>query len=98
MSWGIHIGSVDQVQGGWCRHTTSRWESVGIAGRLAHTDGQEGVLVVEEEVGEEWTGQVVEGIDWGERAKGEWTTKRAAVLRVSWPRSVDRDRVYDKGP
>ena len=81
----------------WCRHTISRKELVGITGRLAHADEQEEVLVVGDEVWEEWTGQVVEGIDWRKGAKDEWEAKERAVTRGSWLRSVDRDRVYDRG-
>ena len=44
---------------------------MGITGRLVHADGQEKVLVVGEEVGDEWTGQEVEGTNWRKGAKDE---------------------------
>ena len=46
-----------------------------ITGGLVHADGQEEVLVLGEEVWEEWTGQAVEGTDWRKRAKDEWAAK-----------------------
>ena len=55
------------------------------------------VLVVGDEVWEEWTGQTVEGTDWRKGAKDEWATKERAVSRRIHLRSVDRDQVYDKG-
>ena len=70
---------------------------VGITGRLAHADEQEEVLVVGEEVWEEWTGQEVEGTEWRKGAKDEWEAKERAVVRGQWLRSVDRDCVYDRG-
>ena len=53
--------------------------------------------MVGDEVWGEWTGQVVEGTDWRKGAKDEWEAKESAVIRGSWLRSVDRDRVYDRG-
>ena len=84
----------------WCRHTISRKELVGITGRLTHAryaDEQEEVLVVGEEVWEEWTRQEVEGTEWKKGAKDEWEAKKRAVVRGQWLRSVDRDSVYDRG-
>ena len=81
----------------WCRHTISRKGLVGVTGRLVHEDEQEEVLVVGEEVWEEWTGQEVEGTDWRKGAKDEWEAKERAVVRGNWLRSVDRDCVYDRG-
>ena len=81
----------------WCIHAISRKVLVGITGRLVHADGQEEVLVLGEEVWEEWTGQAVEGTDWGKGAKDEWEAKERAVVRGNWLRSVDRDCVYNRG-
>ena len=81
----------------WYKHTVSRGELVGITSRLVHADGQEEVLMLGEEVWEEWTGQALEGIDWRKGAKDRWAAKERAVLRGSWLRSVDRDQIYDKG-
>ena len=81
----------------WCIQTMNRKVLVGITGRLVHADGQEEVLVVGDEVWEEWTGQTVEGTDWRKGAKDEWAAKERAVLRGIQLRSVDRDQVYDKG-
>ena len=79
----------------WRRHTISRKELVGITGRLVYADGQEGVLVMGEEVWEEWTGQETEGTDWRKGAKDEWEAKERAIVRGNWLRGVDRDCVYD---
>ena len=46
-----------------CTQTVNRKVLVGITGRLVHADGQEEVLVVGDEVWEEWTGQTMEGTD-----------------------------------
>ena len=81
----------------WCRHTISRKELVGITGRLTHVDEQEEVLVIDEEVWEEWTGQEVEGTEWKKGAKDEWEAKERAVVRGQWLRSADMDCVYDRG-
>ena len=43
----------------WCRHTMGRRQLVQITGGLADADGQEEVLVVGQEVWDEWTGQPV---------------------------------------
>ena len=80
-----------------CRHTISREELVGITWRLVHAYEQEEVLVVGEEVWEEWTGQEVEGTDWRKGVKDEWKAKERAVVRGNWLRGVDRDCVYDRG-
>ena len=45
---------------------------MGITGRMLLADGQEEVLVVGDEMWEEWTGQIVEGTDWRKGAKDEW--------------------------
>ena len=55
------------------------------------------MLVVGDEVWEEWTGSAVEGTDWREGAKDEWAAKERAVSRRIQLRDVDRDQVYDKG-
>ena len=34
------------------------------------------MAMVRQEVWEEWTGQVVEGTDWGKGAKDEWKQRR----------------------
>ena len=81
----------------WCIQTMDRKKLAGITGRLLHADGQEEVLVMGDEVWEEWTGQIVEGTDWRKGAKDEWTAKERAVSRRIQLRSVDRDQVYDKG-
>ena len=81
----------------WCIQTMDRKVLVGITGRLIHADGQEEVLVVGDEVWEEWIGQTVEGTDWRKGAKDEWEAKERAVIRGTQLRSVDRDQVYDKG-
>ena len=81
----------------WCTQTMNRKALVGITGKLVHADGQEEVLVVGDEVWEEWTGQTVEGTDWRKGAKDKWAAKERAVLRGTQLRSVDRDQVYDKG-
>ena len=81
----------------WCIQTMNRKVLVGITGRLIHADGQEEVLVVGDEVWEEWIGQTVEGTDWRKGAKDEWEAKERAVIRGTQLRSVDRDQVYDKG-
>jgi hypothetical protein len=81
----------------WCIQTMSRKMLVGTTGRLLHADGQEEVLVVGDEVWEEWTGSTVEGTDWRKGAKDEWAAKERAVSRRIQLRDVDRDQVYDKG-
>ena len=81
----------------WCTQTTNRKVLVGITGRLVHADGQEEVLVVGDEMWEEWTGQTVEGTDLWKGAKDEWAAKERALLRGTQLRSVDMDQVYDKG-
>ena len=81
----------------WCIETMDRKKLVEITGRLLHADGQEEVLVVVDEVREEWTGQTVEGTGWRKGAKDEWAAKERTVSRRLQLRSVDRDQVYDKG-
>jgi hypothetical protein len=81
----------------WCIQTMDRKRLVGITGRLLHADGQEEVLVVGDEVWEEWSGSAVEGTDWWKGAKDEWAAKERAVIRRIQLRDVDRDQVYDKG-
>ena len=81
----------------WCTQTMTGKALVGITGTLVHADGQEEVLVVGDEVWEEWTGQTVEGTDWRKGAKDEWAAEESAVLRGSWLRSAERDQVHDKG-
>ena len=63
----------------WCRHTVNRRELVGITGRLVRADGQEEVLVLDEEVWEEWTGKVGEGTDWRKGMKGEWAATESVT-------------------
>ena len=47
----------------WCQHTMERRQLVQITGGLTETDGQEEVLVVGQEVWDEWAGQTVEDTD-----------------------------------
>ena len=81
----------------WCNQAMDRKVLVGTTGRLQHADGQEEVLVVGDEVWEEWTGSTVEDTDWRKGAKGEWAAKERAVSRRIQLRDVDRDQVYDRG-
>ena len=84
----------------WCRHTISKKELVGIAGCLGHADGQEEVLVVGEEVWEEWFGQIVEGTEWRKGANREGqmgSNGEGSTSRRNWLRSVDKDQDDDKG-
>ena len=99
---GRSAGAYAQTVGGrsrkeWCIQTTDRKRLAGITDRLLHADGQEEVLVVGDEVWEEWTGQTVEGTYWRKGAKDEWAAKERAVSRRIQLRSVDRDQVYDNG-
>jgi hypothetical protein len=81
----------------WYIQTMDRKRLVGITGSLSHADGQEEVLVVGDEVWEEWTGSAVEDTDWRKGGKNEWAAKERAVTRRIQLRDVDRDQVYDKG-
>ena len=81
----------------WCIQTMNEKVLVGVTGRLVHVDGQEEVLVVGDEMREEWTWQTVEGTAWRKGAKDEWAVKERAVLRGIQLKSVNRDRVYDRG-
>ena len=103
MQWAGQLGLIYRQWGyvksreEWCIQTMDRKKLVEIAGRLLHADGQEEILVVGDEVWEEWTGQTVEGTDWRKGANDEWSGKERAVSRRIQLRSVDRDQVYDKG-
>ena len=81
----------------WYTQAMDRKRLVGIIGSLSHADGQEEVLVVGDEVWEEWSGSAVEGTDWWKGAKDEWAARERAVIRRIQLRDVDRDQVYDKG-
>ena len=81
----------------WYTQAMDRKRLVGIIGSLSHADGQEEVLVVGDEVWEEWTGSAVEGTYWWKGAKAGWAAKERAVIRRIQLRDVDRDQVYDKG-
>ena len=83
----VHTGNGQEETGGDYRQAiTCRW-----------TDGQDEVLVVGDEVWEEWTGSAVEDPDWGKGSKDEWAVRERAVSRRIQRRDVDRDQVYDKG-
>ena len=81
----------------WYTQAMDRKRLVGIIGSLSHADGQEEVLVVGDEVWEEWSGSAVEGTDWWKGAKDEWAARERAVIRRIQLRDVDRDQVYDRG-
>ena len=53
-----------------------------------------------QEVWKEWVGQSVEDTDWRWRARehAQWKAMEKAAMRTRWARSVDRDKVYDRGP
>jgi hypothetical protein len=88
----------------WHRHKLSREQLVGITGQRVRADGDKEVLMVGQEIWEEWTGQTVEDTEWRRQAKGQWRAKEQAVVRRGWDKNevhdkdkVDRDKVYDRG-
>ena len=106
---GRTAGGVEQAVGIRCRqewhsHKMSRERLVGITGQRVRADGDKEVLMVGQEIWEEWTGQTVEDTEWRRQAKGQWRAKEQAVVRRGWDKNevhdkdkVDRDKVYDRG-
>ena len=106
---GRTAGGVEQAVGircrqEWHRHKLSREQLVGITGQRVRADGDKEVLMVGQEIWEEWSGQTVEDTEWRRQAKGQWRAKEQAVVRRGWDKNevhdkdkVDRDKVYDRG-
>ena len=106
---GRTAGGVEQAVGircrqEWHRHKMSREQLVGITGQRVRADGDKEVIMVGQEIWEEWTGQTVEDTEWRRQAKGQWRAKEQAVVRRGWDKNevhdkdkVDRDKVYDRG-
>ena len=81
----------------------SREQLVGTTGQRVQADGGKEVLVEEQEVWDEWTGQAVEDTEWRKTIKGQWRGKGQAVARWDWRRDeeqykdkVEQDKVYDR--
>ena len=55
------------------------------------------VLVVGQEVWEEWPGQTIEETAWRKQVKRQWREMGQATLRRGWNKDLERDRVYDRG-
>ena len=75
----------------------SRKQLVGITGKGVQAGTGSDVLVVEQEIWEEWTGHTVEGTEWGEEGNGQWRAKEQATMRRGWNKDMERDKVIDKG-
>ena len=55
------------------------------------------MLVVGQEVWEEWTGQTVEETEWRKHAKRQCREMEQASMRREWNKDLERDNVYDRG-
>ena len=99
---GRTAGGVDQAVGircrqEWHRHRMSRKQLVGITGQNVQADGGREVMVVGQEVWEEWTGRTVEETAWRKQAKRQWREMEQASVRREWNKDLERDKVYDRG-
>ena len=74
----------------------SRKQSVGTTGQSVLADGDREVLVVGQEVWEEWTGQTVEETEWRKKAKRQWREMEQAAVRRGWNKDLEQDKVYDR--
>ena len=86
----------------WCRREMSREELVRIEGRAVQADGKVEVLVIGQEVWEDWSGSAGRentggGTAWWRRGKQDWRAKERAAVRRGWTRHRARDQTYDKG-
>ena len=69
----------------WCRREMSREELVRIEGEAGQADGKVEVLIVGQEVWEDWSGSAEEertggGTAWWRRRKQEWRAKEWVTL------------------
>ena len=95
---GRTAGGVDQAVGircrqEWHRHRMSREQLVGITGQSVQADGGREVMVVGQEVWEEWTGQTVEETEWRKKVKRQWREMEQASVRREWSKDLERDKV-----
>ena len=106
MMKGVALGrtaaGIDQAVGircrqEWHRHRMSRKQLVGITGQSVQADGGREVMVVGQEVWEEWTGRTVEETAWRKHAKRQWREMELASVRREWNKDLERDKVYDRG-
>ena len=81
----------------WQRHKMSRGQLVGITGQSVQADGGKEVLVVEQELWEEWTGQPVEETEWRKKVKRQWREMEQSTVRREWCKDLEQDKVYDRG-
>ena len=80
----------------------SREELVRIEGEAVQADGKVEVLVVDQEVWEDWSGdadgeETSGSTAWWRRRGKEWRAKERATVRRGWTRHKARDQTYDKG-
>jgi hypothetical protein len=99
---GRTAGGIDQAVGirsrrEWQRHKMSRGQLVGITGQSVQADGGREVLVVGQELSEEWTEHTVEETEWRRKAKRQWKEMEQATVRREWCKDLERDKVYDRG-
>ena len=55
------------------------------------------MLVVGQELWEEWTEQPVEETEWRKEVKRQWREMEQTTVRREWCKDLERDRVYDRG-
>ena len=75
----------------------SRKQLVGITRQNVQAHGGREVMVVGQEVWEEWTGRTVEETAWRKQAKRQWMEMEQASVRREWNKDLERDKVYDRG-
>ena len=75
----------------------SRKQLVGITRQNVQAHGGREVMVVGQEVWEEWTGRTVEETAWRKQAKRQWRDMKQASMRRELNKDLVRDKVYDKG-
>ena len=86
----------------WCRREMSREELVRIEGRAVQADGKVEVLVIGQEVWEDWSGGAERestggGTAWWRMGKQVWRATERAAVRKGWTRHRARGQTYDKG-
>ena len=86
----------------WYRREMSREGLVRMEGEAVQADGKVEVLVVGQEVWEDWSGgaegeQTSVGTSWWRGGKQAWRAEERAAARRGWSRHRARDHTYDKG-
>ena len=93
---GRAAGGFDQAVGTRSRRECQR-HKMSVTGQRMQADGGKEVLVEEQEVWEEWTGQTVEDTKWRKNVKGQWRAKEQVAMRRGWNKDMEREKVFDRG-